>query len=180
MVRAEPNVSDADVIEVIDAVYHETDYVSLMTPKIQALKEEGGCPLPLRPRVRGCVAGHRKTIRGHEDIGSSFPDCGASRRFPIGSPRHPNSIIDLQSKPHFRRNTKVRPEPQHRVGGNRTKAVDDRADAIGRNIQIASQLINADPRGFMKSFSRISPGWIGSSDSGCFIALPADFSNLCL
>ena len=88
MVRAEPNVSYADVIEVIDAVYHETDYVSLMTPKIQALKEEGGCPLPLRPRARGCVAGHRKTIRGHEDIGSSFPDCGASRRFPIGSPRH--------------------------------------------------------------------------------------------
>ena len=57
-------------------------------------------------------------------------------------------IVGLQPQPGFRRNAEVSSEPQSGIGRDGAKSVHDRADSIRRDIQIASQLINAESERF--------------------------------
>ena len=54
-------------------------------------------------------------------------------------------IVDLQAEPSFRRSSEICSQPECHISGNRTHAIHSFADAVGRNIQIPSQLVCADP-----------------------------------
>src|ERR1017187_8085419 len=73
-------------------------------------------------------------------------------------------VVHLQPEPGLRRNTEVGSQPQCRIGCDGTSAIHDGADAVGRDVEIASQLVCADPQGshevFPEDLSRMD--WIES------------------
>jgi len=73
-------------------------------------------------------------------------------------------IVDLQPEPGFRRNTKISPQPQSRIGRDGAFAIYDRANSIGRDVEIASQLVDADPEWLHEVFQENLSGmdWVES------------------
>src|ERR1039458_7606842 len=71
-------------------------------------------------------------------------------------------VVHLWSEPRLRRNTEVCSQPQCRIGRDGTSAIHDCADAVGRDVQIPSQPVCADPQGshevFPEDLSRMD--WI--------------------
>jgi len=71
-------------------------------------------------------------------------------------------VVDLKAQPSFGRNTEVRSQPQSRVGSDGTGAIHDCANAVGRDIQVASQLVDADSQRLHEVFQENLPrmDWI--------------------
>ena len=77
--------------------------------------------------------------------------------WPTGPLGKAKIIVGLKVKPSLRRNAKIFSEPQSRISRNRTAAVHDTADPVGRNDDVPCKLIDADAHGFheflQKNFS---------------------------
>ena len=70
----------------------------------------------------------------------------------ITFPRQAKIVIELETEPGFRRNAEICSEAQRRIGGDGTNAVYDCADAVGGNVQIARQLVDAEAKRLHKVF----------------------------
>jgi len=80
----------------------------------------------------------------------------------MAPPYQAKIMVDLKPEPGFRRNTEICSQPQCRIGCNRANAIDDCADAIGGDVKIASQPVDADPERFHEVLQENLPGmdWI--------------------
>ena len=90
------------------------------------------------------------TIWLRPPLGGVMPANPALDFFSVLASGHANIVIRLKVQPRFRRHAETGSEAQRRVRGNRALAIDDQADAIGRDIQIPRQTINAEAHGFQK------------------------------
>jgi hypothetical protein len=80
------------------------------------------------------------------------PTNTADNVVPIALPCQAKVIVNLQPEPGFRRNTEICSQPQGRIGHDGANAIHDCTDAVGRDVQIASQLVDAEPERFHEVF----------------------------
>ena len=93
------------------------------------------------------VNGEVPVVCGDERRSGGRPRANATDDpIPVALPNEAKVVVDLQPEPGFRRNAKVGSQPQCRIGRDGTSAIHDCADAVGWDIEIPSQLIDADPQ----------------------------------
>ena len=57
-------------------------------------------------------------------------------------------VVELEAEPGFGAHAEVGAEAEGGVGGDRAGSVDDGTDAVGRDVEVAGELIDADAEGF--------------------------------
>jgi len=87
---------------------------------------------------------------------------GAPDPVPVALSCKAKIIVELQAQPGFRRNMEIGSQPQSCIGCGGANAIHDCADAIGWEVKVSSQLVDADPERFHEVFQENLPGmdWV--------------------